>query len=127
MNRAWDLAGLTTTCKAVRKGFDSLPRLHSDYLRRLGAWRFKRGQALAQWILNIEGSAFAQGVQYGAFLREQKRNYPARRPLGERVYNLMIEKHLKLVSVSTDLYELKQKHIVMSKELSALKRGKKPT
>lgn len=40
MKLAWDLAGLTMVCKTVRKGFDSLPRLHIYWERPRSGVRF---------------------------------------------------------------------------------------
>lgn len=84
--------------------------------------RFKFGQRIGEWALKNRVSAVCSGVQYAAFLHEQKRHHPADSPIRQRAYQLMLRHHSANVKAGTDLYHLREKYIKISKELSQLKR-----
>ncbi len=115
MAKAWGMAGPSRVCKSLRSGFDSLPRLHKR------SWWFRAGERAGIWVLTRKRSPFWAGMQYASF--KHKRHYPA--GSGGRAYRLMLKKHDDMTVALTNLDNLREKHIAMSKELSTLKRAAK--
>jgi hypothetical protein len=105
MNKAWDLAGLTIVCKTVRKGFDSLPRLHflvETFPRDLGPVPCPR------LYITLE-----IGRRFGLFERRYTRR---------ELEDLVIFHHGEHVKAATERSNLRDRLIEVQRELSALKR-----
>lgn len=80
--------------------------------------RFQLGQRVGNWLLS-GGGAFWAGVKQASYR-------PGAQPMdAARAEKLLMEKHTELINALHDLSVLREKHMTVSKELSALKRAAK--
>lgn len=100
MNTAWDLAGLKKVCKTLLKGFDSLPRLHSEIRSVL------KGVVVYRIALYRNGERFPD-------------DYSKR-----RLRNLVLFHLENSIKAKTEASNLRERLIEAQKALSSLKRNK---